>query len=77
VPSGEKAMKSEVTFCSSVEFFFSFFFLSSSHLFFFSQFYFFKPINIFSTFIPLFAFPNVLFPLQLIFNAYKSSSTSI
>ena len=34
----------------------------------------FKPIIIFSTLIPLFAFPTVLFPLQLIFNVYKSSS---
>ena len=34
--------------------------------------------TIFSTFISLFAFPTVLFPLQLIFNVYKSSlSTSI
>ena len=31
----------------------------------------------FSTFIPLLAFPTVLFPLKLIFNVYKSSSTSI
>ena len=31
----------------------------------------FKPI-IFSTFIPLFAFPTALFPLKLIFNVYKS-----
>ena len=39
---------------------------------------FYKPIIIFSTLIPLFAFPTVLFPLQLIFNIYKSSlSTSI
>ena len=53
-------------FCSSVEFSF---FLSFS-LFFFLIF---KPIIIFSTFIPLFAFPTVLFPLQLIFNVYKSS----
>ena len=38
----------------------------------------FKPIVIFSTVIPLLAFPTVLSPLQLIFNAYKSSlSTSI
>jgi len=58
----------------------------SFYLFFFPTFFFsfyilikknFKPI-IFSTFIPLFAFPTVLFPLQLIFNVYKSSlSTSI
>ena len=38
---------------------------------------FFKPIIFFSIFIPLFAFPTVFFPLQLIFNVYKSSSTSI
>ena len=30
----------------------------------------------FSTFIPFFAFPTVLFPLQLILNAYKSSSST-
>ena len=36
---------------------------------------FFKP-DIFSIFIPLFAFPTVLFPLQLIFNVYKSSSSN-
>ena len=30
---------------------------------------------ILSAFIPLFAFPTVLFPLQLIFNVYKSSSS--
>ena len=40
-----------------------------------------SPLNLllfFSTFIPLFACPSVLFPLQLIFNVYKSSlSTSI
>ena len=34
----------------------------------------FKPIIIISTFIPLFAFTIVLFPLQIIFNIYKSSS---
>jgi len=52
-------------FCSSVEFFFSFFKI------FYTYYY-------FSTFIPLFAFPTILFPLQLIFNVYKSSlSTSI
>ena len=39
---------------------------------------FFKTYYYFSTFIPLFAFPTVLFPLLLIFNIYKSSlSTSI
>ena len=38
----------------------------------------FKTYYYFSTFIPLFAFHTVLFPLQLIFNVYKSSlSTSI
>ena len=37
---------------------------------------FFKTYYIFSTFIPLFAFPTVLFPLQLIFNVYKSSSST-
>ena len=38
----------------------------------------FKPIIIFSTFSPLFAFPTVLFPFKLIFNIYKYSlSTSI
>ena len=47
-------------FCSSVEFFFLILL--------------FQPIIIFSTFIPLFDFPTVLFPLQLLFNVYKSSS---
>ena len=69
----------------SFELFFIFFFsfsLSSSVFFFlfFSLFYdfnFLKPIIYFYTFIPLFAFPTILFPLQLIFNIYKSSSTSI
>ena len=47
-------------------------------LFFFFLILIFKPIIIFSTFIPLFVFPTVLSPLQLIFNVYKSSlSTSI
>ena len=36
----------------------------------------FKPIIIFSTFIPLFAFPTVLFPLQLIFIVCKFSLSS-
>ena len=47
--------------------------------FFFSFFNFnFKPIIIYSTFITLFDFPTFLFPLQLIFNIYKSSlSTSV
>jgi len=40
--------------------------------------HFIQPIINFSTFIPLFAFPTVLFHLQLIFNVYKSAlSTSI
>ena len=35
-------------------------------------------ISVAMIFIPLFTFPTVLFPLQLIFNAYKPpSSTSI
>ena len=55
-------------FCSSLEISFFFFFLILI----------FKSIIIFSTFIPLFVFPTVLSPLQLIFNVYKSSlSTSI
>ena len=38
----------------------------------------FKAYYYFSTFIPSFAFPTVLFPFQLIFNVYKSSlSTSV
>ena len=45
-------------------------------LFSFFNFNFFKPITIFSTFILLFAFPTGLFPFQLIFNVYKSSSSS-
>ena len=58
-------------FCSSVEF--SLFF---SFLFFLILI--FKPIIIFSTFIPFFAFPSALLPLPLIFNVYKSSlSTSV
>ena len=52
-------------FCSSAEF--AFFF---SPLFF--NFNFFKPIIIFLHLF-LFAFPTVLFPLQLIFNIHKSS----
>ena len=63
---------------------FLFFFLfSSSILFFFSLFqnfylYFFKrAYYIFSTFIPLFGFPTVLFPLHLIFDVYKSSSSTL
>ena len=47
---------------------FSFF----SHIFLFFQFYIFKIYYIFSTFIPLFAFPTVLFQLQLTFKGYKS-----
>ena len=38
----------------------------------FFNFNFFKPIIIFSTFIPLLVFPTILFPFQLIFNVYKS-----
>ena len=53
-------------FCSSGEFFFlSFFFLILI----------FKTYYYFYTFIPLFDFPTLLFPLQLIFNVYKPSST--
>ena len=51
-------------FCSSEEF--AFFFPS------FFNFNFFKPIIIFLHLF-LFAFPTVLFPLQLIFNIHKSS----
>ena len=40
------------------------------------NFYFFKTYYIFSAFIPSFAFPTVLFPLQLIFNVYESSSST-
>jgi len=66
--------------CSSVEFSFYSFFLSSS-IFFFSFLFFiiliFKTYYIFSTFIPSFVFPTVLFSLQLIFNVHEfSSSTS-
>ena len=50
-------------FCSSVEF---------SSFFSFSNFNFLS-LLFFSTFIPLFAFPTVLFLLQLIFNVYKYS----
>ena len=54
------------------------FFLSSSFFNFFSLFYNFNFLTyyIFSTFIPLFALPTVHFPLQLISNAYKSSSST-
>ena len=46
--------------------------------FFFSIFLIFKIYYYFPTFIPLLAFPTVLFPLQLIFDIYKFSlSTSI
>ena len=55
-------------FCGVFLFLFSFFF----------SILIFKAIIIYSTYIPLFAFPTVLSPLQLIFNVYKSSlSTSI
>ena len=52
-----------VVLCNFPFFLSSFFFLFS-----FLILIFLKPIIIFSTFIPLFAFPTVLFPLQLIFN---------
>ena len=66
-----------------LEFPFSSFFLSSSIFFSFLFFIvlifnFFKPTIFFLHFFPFFAFPTVLFPLQLTFNVYKSSSpTSI
>ena len=67
--------------CSSVEFsFFSLLFPFLFCFFLFFLFYIFNFFNLlyFSTFIPLFAFPIVLFPLKLIFNVSKSSlSTSI
>ena len=50
--------------------------LSSCLFFYFPLFYNFNFLNLllfFSTFTPLFAFPTILFPLQLIFNIYKSS----
>ena len=56
------------------------FFLFSFFFYFFSFLYFiiliFKKLLYFSKFIPLFAFPTLLFPLQLIFNVYKSSSST-
>ena len=55
-PKWNGTMKSNNLLC----FFFSLFFLNFN-------FQFFKPIIIFSTFIPLSAFPTVLFPLRLIF----------
>ena len=55
-----------------------FFFLPFFFSFLFFIILIFKTYYIFSTFIPSFAFPTVLFPLQLIFNIYKSfSSTSV
>ena len=48
-----------LAFCSSVEF-----------SFFLSLFFWFLKLIIFSTFIPLFAFTTVLYPLLLIFNIY-------
>ena len=60
-------------FCSFVEF--SFFVSSIFSLSFFKIILIFK--NLFwGAFIPLFSFPTVLFPLQLIFNVYKSSSST-
>ena len=59
-------------------FFISFFFFLLPFSFLFFIILIFKSIIYFSTFIPLFAFPIVLFPLQLIFHVYKASlSTSI
>ena len=60
-------------------------FLQFCGIFLFSPFFFFLfffsfnnfNFNIFYTFTPLFAFPTVLIPLQLIFNVYKPSSTYI
>ena len=52
---------------------FFFFLISSSSPLPFFIILIFKTYYIFSTFIPLCAFPNVLLPLQLIFNVYKSS----
>ena len=66
-------------FCSSVEFSWFFSFFLSSSVFFFSLFYnfnFLKTYYILSMIIPLFAFLTVLFPLQLIFHVYKSSSST-
>ena len=47
--------------------------------FLFTLFYNFNFLNLlyFSTLIPLFVFPTILFPLQLIFNVYKFSPTHI
>ena len=53
---------------------FSFFFLLPFFSFLFYNFNFLNLLY-FSTFIPLFAFPTVIFPLQLIFNVYKSFSS--
>ena len=55
-----------------------FFFFSSSSCFYFSFIFLliFQTNYILSTYIPLFAFPTVPFPLQLIFNVYKSSSST-
>ena len=55
-------------------------FVEFSSFFFFFYFFIliFKIYYYFPTFIPLLAFPTVLFPLQLIFDIYKFSlSTSI
>ena len=56
-----------------------FFFLFSFFFCFFLLFYnfnFLKPIIYISTFIPLFDFPTITFPLQLIFSVYESSSST-
>ena len=55
-------------FCSSVEY--SLLSLFLILIFKFLAYY------IFPTFTPLFAFPTALFPLQLNFNVYKSSSST-
>ena len=54
--------------------FFSFFFLLPFFSFLFFIILIFLSLLYFSTFIALFSFPTVLFPLQLTFSVYKSSS---
>ena len=64
-------------FCSSVEFsFVPLFFFLLPFFFYFFNFNFLNTYYIFSTFIPSFAFTTILFPLQLIVNVYKSSSST-
>ena len=55
---------------------FAFYFYCFTFFFHFSFFIFFKPYYICSTCFLLFAFPTLLFPLRLIFNVYKSSSST-